>query len=462
MLGIIIPSYLYYGLNTVPSMHQNTQIVSTTEYVNRRNKLLELLPERSCALVASAPESIRNADTHYPFRQHSHLLYLLGFTEPEALLVLQKTASGTQTILFCRERDPTKEQWTGKRLGPERATKQLGVDVAHPIGAVNDLLPSLLTDQAHLYYSMDDHSRLNEPVRQWLVSLKADTRDARSRPGTLHDLEPLIGEMRLHKSSDEIALMQCAGQITAAAHNRAMRNCKTARLESDLEAEILHEFAIGGARHAAYPSIVASGENACILHYTANDQPLEQGDLVLIDAGCEYQGYASDLTRTFPVSGSFTPAQKDLYEIVLAAQQAAIDQAQDGRRYTAMQQASDLVLTEGLVELGILAGDPQNLLQAGAQVPFTVHRVGHWLGLDVHDVGEYRLEGEPRKLAAGMVTTVEPGLYIPKDCKTATAEIRGTGIRIEDAVAITFDKPHILTIDAVKTVADIEALINGA
>ena len=433
--------------------------IPEAEFANRRAALFSRLPPRSTALIASAPELIRNADTHYPYRQHSHLLYLLGFAEPEAVLVLHKSVDAQRTILFCRACDPAKEQWTGRRLGPERALATLGVELAHPIDEIDQIVPDLLKDQTQLYYNMDAHSGLTKAVHGWLETLALTVSNASSRPGALHDLEPLINEMRLCKSTAEIALMHRAGKITAHGHQRAMRTCRAGLLESDLEAEILHEFAIRGARHAAYPSIVAGGENACILHYNENDQPLVDGDLVLIDAGCEYQGYASDLTRTFPVSGRFTAPQKDLYEVVLAAQQAAINKARAGECHTALRQASDLVLTEGLVDLGILSGNPEDLLQSAAQMPFSVHRVGHWLGLDVHDVGDYSLDGEPRTLASGMVTTIEPGLYIPVHCETAPEALRGVGIRIEDAVAVTDDEPLILTAEAPKTIADIEALM---
>lgn len=417
------------------------------------------LPESSIALIAAAPEVIRNADAHYPYRQNSHFLYLTGFQEPESVLVLDKDQK--QTLLFCRDKNPALEQWTGERMGPNQAPQILGIHQAFTMEELDQKLPELLRNKQHLYYGMDEQSGLHGPVHGWMDALKLLTRDSNERPQSYVDLNPLLAELRLRKDDDEIAVLRRAGWITAQAHKRAMQSCRDGLSEAQLEADILHEFASQGARHPAYTSIVGGGKNACILHYISNNQRLEDGDLVLIDAGCELQGYASDLTRTFPVNGRFSPEQRALYDIVLHAQKAAIDVAKVGLPYQNMQLAADRILTEGLLDLGILTGDIGHLIETKAALPFSVHRVGHWLGLDVHDVGDYSIEGQSRALESGMVTTIEPGLYIPPNCQQAPKALRGTGIRIEDSVLITDGEPDILTIDAPKAIDEIEALMQA-
>lgn len=444
---------------TSKNMETQALAVNSHHFQNRRERLMEELPENSVALVATAPEAVRSADTYYPYRQNSHFLYLTGFQEPEAVLALVVDRDQTQSVLFCRNKNSSLEQWTGERLGPNQAPQILGVDQAFPVEEINQRLPELLRNKQHLYYSMSRTSGLQKSVQTWVGKLQSG--DSRTKPKNHVNLDILLDELRLRKSSEEIAVMRRAGWITAQAHKRAMQACRAGLSEARLEAEILHEFALHGARYPAYTSIVGSGKNACILHYIDNNDLLTDGDLVLIDAGCELQGYAADLTRTFPVNGRFSPHQRSLYEIVLSAQQAAISEARAEVHYQNMQKASDGVLTEGLIDLGILKGNAGDLIEEQAALPFSVHRVGHWLGLDVHDVGDYDIEGHPRVLEPGMVTTVEPGLYIPADCQQAPEALRGTGIRIEDSVLITDGEPDILTADVPKTVSEIEALMRA-
>ncbi len=417
--------------------------------------------QSSVALVPAARLVKRNADADYPFRQNSNFLYLTGFEEPEALLVLTSKGTESQSILFCRNRDPLSEQWTGPRLGPERATRELALDAAYSITELESELPNILAGYAHLYFDPGDDQGLDQKILRWLGQSWTENRSSHEMPSSLISLNPLLSELRLHKSTRELEIMARAGQISALAHKRAMVQCRAGMSESRIEAELLHEFAVHGARWAAYTSIVGGGERACILHYVDNNQPLRDGDLLLIDAGCELAGYASDLTRTFPVNGRFSDAQKALYQVVLEAQLATIEDCVADVPYSQLQQTTDRKLTQGLLELGILTGELEELIETDAAKPFTLHKVGHWLGLDVHDVGSYSLNGQPRMLKPGMVTTVEPGIYIASDCNQSPPEFRGLGIRIEDSVAITENGPRILTGDVPKEVDEIERLMGS-
>lgn len=435
--------------------------IGLSEFKARRRELMNRLNENSVAILPAASMSIRNSDVHYPYRQDSDFLYLTGFNEPAAVLVLIPNRPQGAAVLFCQERNPDLERWNGLRMGPERASEQLGIDEAFPISAIDDVMPGMLKECYYLYHKMNENPAFDQQMFGWSQRLKASDRTETRVPAVGYaSLGGVLHELRLHKSDAELNIMRRAGEITAGAHVRAMQTCRPGMSESALEAELLYEFARQGARWPAYTSIVGGGANSCILHYIDNNQPLHADDLVLIDAGCELEGYASDLTRTFPVNGRFSGEKLALYKVVLAAQEAGIDQARPGVKTDNMQKASDRVLTEGLLDLGLLEGDLEALVETDAVQPFAIHKVGHWLGLDVHDVGNYKSGGESRPLAAGMVTTVEPGLYIAPDCEQAPPGMRGTGIRIEDAVAVTESGPEVLTAGVPKQPADIEHLMN--
>ncbi|HEY9034812.1 MAG TPA: Xaa-Pro aminopeptidase [Pseudomonadales bacterium] len=431
------------------------------EFARRRKALMDDMLDNSIAIIPSAREVIRNHDAHYPFRQDSDFYYLTGFAEPDAVAVLIPGREHGQYILFCRDRDPARELWDGYRAGPEGACQAYLADDAFPIGDIDDILPGLLEGRDCVYYAMGRHKDFDAQVMGWVNSIRANTRNGAQPPGEFIDLDHLLHDLRLYKSAAEIRLMAEAGTISARAHQRAMQFCKPGVMEYQLEAEILHEFAMAGARHPAYSSIVGGGSNACILHYIDNNQPLKDGDLVLIDAGCELDHYAADITRTFPVNGRFTDEQKAIYQIVLDAQLAAIDEVKPGNHWNAPHDKTVRVITEGLVRLGLLQGDIDELIAHEAYKPFYMHRAGHWLGMDVHDVGDYKVNGQWRVLEPGMVLTVEPGIYIASDNTSVDARWRGIGVRIEDDVAVTRNGHRVLTDGAAKTVADIEALMAG-
>lgn len=433
--------------------------ITQAEYAQRRKNLMAVMAPNSVAIVPAAQEQTRSRDTEFPFRQDSDLLYLCGFDEPEALLVLLPGREDGEYILFCRARDPAREIWDGHRAGPEGACEFYGADEAFPVTEINDLLPRFMEGRERVYYAMGRRPEFDRQVMGWVNSIRSKARSGAHPPGEFVDLDQLLHNQRLFKSSAELELMARSAEIAGDAHCRAMRRCQPGLYEYQLEAEILHEFAYKGARFPAYTSIVGGGANACVLHYISNGDLLKSGDLVLIDAGCEYQGYASDVTRTFPVSGVFSPEQKALYEVVLAAQAAALAEVRPGNPWNAPHDASVRVITQGLLELGLLQGVLEELIDAGAYKTFYMHRVGHWLGMDVHDVGDYKEQGQWRVLAAGMVMTVEPGIYVAPDNQAVEARWRGIGIRIEDDVAVTADGHQVLSSKAPKTVADIEALM---
>ena len=419
-----------------------------------------MMGEGSIAIVPTSPVRPRNRDVEFPFRPDSNFYYLTGFDEPEAVAALVPGREEGEFVMFCRERDPAAEQWHGVRLGLEGVRERHGADDAYPIGDLDDVLPGLLEDKPRLYYAMGHYGGFDRRMLAWIAHVRAGAR----RSGGLEEvvmLDHLVHEMRLFKSKAEVGAMSKAAQVSAAAHERAMRICRPGMTEYRIEAELLHEFAQGGCRAPAYPSIVAGGANACTLHYTRNSDKLRKGDLLLIDAGAEYECYASDITRTFPVNGKFSRAQRDVYSLVLAAQAAAIDTAAPGRTFEDVHMAAVRVLAEGLIDLGALKGRVKRVIDQEKYKRFYMHRTGHWLGMDVHDVGSYRTGDEPRTLEPGMVMTVEPGLYIAPDDGKAPKRLHGIGIRIEDDVLITQSGCEVLTAAAPKSIEEIESIVGS-
>lgn len=435
-------------------------MISQDEYRARRQKLAAQLAADSIAIIAAAPELIRNGDSHYRFRQDSNFYYLTGFNEPEALLLIT-AGTDSRSILFNRPRNPEQEQWTGRRLGQEDACAQLQMDAAFPLHASTEELPKLLMGCSALYYSFGKNPALEQQIMQALTRVKALVRRGVKAPECLVDLDPVLSELRLFKSDAELELMRRAAQISVAAHQKAMRVCKNSSYEFELEAELLYEFTRHGCRAVAYEPIVGSGENTCILHYTENNKPLRQGDLVLIDAGGEYDNYAADITRTFPVNGTFSAEQRSIYELVLKAQQAGIAAIKPGALWNSVQTIILSILTQGLCDLGLLHGRVDELIAQEAYKPFYMHSSGHWLGLDVHDAGRYKIEDQWRPLEPGMVLTVEPGLYISKSIHGVDKRWWDIGVRIEDDVVVTATGHEVLSAALAVEIDDIEALMRA-
>lgn len=432
-----------------------------TEFKRRRKNVMQQIGKGNIGLIPSAPNQTRNRDVDYPYRQDSDFYYLTGFNESGALAVFIPGREQGEYILFCREFDEKKALWEGAHAGLEGATTHYGADDSFPIDDLNDILPGLIENKAKVFYPMGRDSDLDHKLLEWINHIRSQSRNYISAPGELVSLEHILHEMRLFKSAAELKLMRRAATVSAQAHRRTMQICKAGLYEYQLESEIVHEFMQEGLRAVAYPSIVAGGKNACVLHYTQNNSKLRKGDLVLIDAGAECDHYAADITRTFPVSGRFSAAQKQLYQLVLDAQQAAMEQIYPGNLWNKAHEASVLVITRGLVELGLLSGEIDKLIEEEKYKDFYMHRIGHWLGMDVHDVGDYKINDQWRVLEAGMVLTVEPGIYVQADCLTVEAKWRGIGIRIEDDVLVTRTGHEVLTSAAPKTIAEIEALMQG-
>jgi Xaa-Pro aminopeptidase len=431
------------------------------EFKTRRHQLLKKMGG-GIAIIPTAPEVIRNRDSHYPYRFDSYFYYLSGFKEPESVLILIAPSdknSEPKSILFCREKDMEREIWDGFRYGPEGAKEQFGFDEAYSINLLDGLAQKFLANQDKLFYSLGADKHWDARVTGWLNAVREQARTGVSAPDSIQDVRQLIDTQRLVKSPYEQATMRLSGNIAAGAHNRAMRFAIPGMMEYEIEAEFLHEFYKNGAQSPAYTSIVAGGANACTLHYNANNCVLNDGDLLLIDAGCELDGYASDITRTFPVSGKFSAPQADLYELVLAAQLAAIDAAKPGNHWNAPHQAALDVLVQGFIEYGLCKGSKDKVLESGEYRQFYMHRTGHWLGLDVHDAGEYKDKaGNWSLLEAGNTLTVEPGCYV-RPADNVPEYFWNIGIRIEDDVLITKTGNEVLTKNAVKSVADIEAMM---
>jgi Xaa-Pro aminopeptidase len=442
-------------------------------YSARRASLIKQIKAKGggIAIIPTAPEVRRNNDADYPYRHDSYFYYLSGFTEPEAVIVLV-VGKTTQSILFCREKNMEREIWDGFRYGPEAARESFGFDAAFPIEALNTEMPKLMADAPALFYALGNDSKLDAQVQIWLAAVRMQARAGINAPATVHDVNVLLNEMRLVKDASEIAIMQRAANISAAAHERAMRVSRPGMHEYEIEAELLHEFRKHGSEFPAYTSIVAAGANACVLHYRAGNTVMQDGDLVLIDAACELGSYASDITRTYPANGKFSGPQKELYEIVLAAQAVAIAEVKPGKRFIDGHEAAVKVLAQGMLDTGLLdknkVGSLDDVISKGDYRPFYMHRTGHWIGMDVHDVGNYReptsepsAEGQERPwrvLQPGMVLTVEPGIYV-RPSPGVPEKYWNIGIRIEDDVLTTQNGPEILSRDAPKTVSDIEAIM---
>jgi Xaa-Pro aminopeptidase len=434
-------------------------MIELKTYQQRRRRLAEQM-QAGVAVIPTAPERTRNRDSVYPYRFDSYFHYLTGFGEPEAVLVLV-AGTTSRSILFCREKNPEREVWDGFRHGPEAAREAFGFDEAHPIAMLDEMMTKLLADQPSLHFHLGADSAWDARAVGWLNAVRAEVRNGIAAPSAIRDVRVLLDEMRLIKSVEEIATMRRAAEISSAAHRRAMQLARPGRQEYEIEAELLHEFRRMGAQAPAYSSIVAGGANACVLHYVDNADMLRDGDLLLIDAGCELDGYAADITRTFPVNGRYSAVQKDVYEMVLAAQAAAVGAVKIGASWDDPHQAALKVLAQGMIDLGLCTGSVDGLLESGDYKRFYMHKTGHWLGMDVHDVGDYKRGGQWRKLEAGMVLTVEPGCYI-RPGEGVPEHLWNIGIRIEDDALVTEQGCEVLTQAAPKTVAEIEAVMGAA
>ncbi|MEP4548288.1 MAG: Xaa-Pro aminopeptidase [Saccharospirillum sp.] len=435
--------------------------ISPAEFAERRKRLMEQMADNSIAILPSATETIRNNDVHHRFRQNSDFMYLTGFREPDAVLVLMPGREQGEYVLFVRDKDPAREIWDGYRAGPDGAVEQYQADDAFPIDDIDDILPGLMEGRSRVYSQMGVDGDFDHQLMTWVNQIRAKVRTGAQPPEDFSDMSHLLHDLRLFKSKQEIAIMREAAKISARAHTRAMKACKPGVMEYQLQAEIEHECMMAGSPWPAYPAIVGSGDNACILHYIENTAKIKDGDLVLIDAGCELEYYASDITRTFPANGHFNTEQRAIYDLVLKAQYASIEAVRPGQPWIAPHETTVRVLVEGLVELGLLDGNVDDLISSNAYAPFFMHKTGHWLGMDVHDVGDYKVGGEWRVMEPGMVMTIEPGLYISPHNTNVEKRWRGIGVRIEDDVVVTKDGCEVLTQDVAKDPGDIEALMKG-
>ena len=429
-------------------------------HARHRKQLLRMMGDGGIAILPAAPVRVRNRDVEYPYRQDSDFYYLSGFPEPEAVIVLVAGRKNGEYILFCRDKDPEQEVWHGRRHGPEAAISAFAADDAFPIEDIDDILPGLMEQCERVYHTMGLDPQFDKQVMDWVNSLRKTSRAGTHVPYEFVSLDYLLHDMRLFKNRDEIRLMKKAAKISVEAHKRAMQICKPGMYEYQLDAEIIHEFQRNGATWA-YPSIVGSGANACILHYTDNSDVLKDGDLVLIDAGAEYQGFDADITRVFPVNGVFSEAQREITELVVQANLAAIKKVKPGNHWNDPHNAAVKTLTKGMVELGLLKGNVAKLIKDEAYRKFYMHRTGHWLGMDVHDVGDYKVDEQWRLLEPGMALTIEPGLYIPHGSRGAK-RWWDIGVRIEDDVVVTKDGCDVLTEALAKWPDEIEALMAGS
>ena len=428
------------------------------EFTRRRAQLMRLMGADSIAIVPAAPVRQRNSDVEYDYRPDSDFYYLTGFAEPDSVAVLIPGREPAQYVLFTRERDPEREVWDGKRAGPAGATAEYGADDAFPISDIDEILPGLLEGRERVFYTMGLSSEFDQRVIGWVNRLRVQARSGLHAPQEFVALNHLLHDMRLFKSRAELTLMRRSGAIAAGAHVRAMRFCRPGRMEFEIMAELLHEFHRHGADISYHP-IVGGGANSCVLHYRANNARLNAGELLLVDAGCEVGYYASDITRTYPVDGRFSAEQRAIYEIVLEAQLAAIERVRPGNHWNEPHDAAVRAVTAGLKRVGILKGSLPALIKSGAYRRYFMHRTGHWLGLDVHDVGDYRIENEWRVFEPGMALTVEPGIYIPAGTTGVARRFWNIGVRIEDDVVVTRSGCEVLTAEVPKEADQIEALM---
>jgi Xaa-Pro aminopeptidase len=426
------------------------------EFARRRRQLMRMIGKDAIAILPAAPVRHRNGDIEYAYRQDSHFYYLSGFPEPDAVAVLVPGRAQAEYLLFVREHDALRESWEGARAGTEGAVSDYGADDAFPIADIDEILPGLMEQRSQIFYSMGTHLDFDPRIIAWVNGLKVQTRQGGAQEFVA--LSHVLDDMRLYKSRAEQMCLKRSAQLAVRAHQRAMRFVAPGRMEYEVMAEVLHEFRSHNADTSYYP-IVAGGANACTMHYRDNDQMLRDGDLLLLDAGCELNYYASDITRTYPVNGRFTPAQRAVYEVVLEAQLAAIDKIRPGNHWNQPHEAAVRVITQGLVKLGLLSGPLPRLLKEQAYQPYFNHRTGHWLGLDVHDVGDYRVGGEWRVLEPGMAMTIEPGIYIKPSAKVPK-ELWNIAVRIEDEVLVTRDEPEVMTAALEKTPDAVEALMS--
>ena len=436
-------------------------MITNKEYSARRKELMSLMHSNSIAIISAAPEKVRSRDTHYPYKQNVNLSYLCGFPEPESVLVLIPGRAQGEMVLFCRDKDLLRETWDGYREGPEGAVSNFGADDAFPIADIDDILPNLIEGKDRLYYAIGKDPEFDRHLMDWVNHVRNQRGNGALPPGEFVDLDHFINEMRLFKTAGELKIMRKAADISVSAHSRAMKASKPGLFEYQLQAEIEHEFAVHGSAGAAYTSIVGGGKNGCILHYIENRDALKDGDLVLIDAGCEYQNYAADITRTFPVNGKFSDEQAAIYDIVLQAQTDAIAVIGPGIEYNKTNEATVLAITQGLVDLGILHGDVDELIASEAHREFYMHGAGHWLGMDVHDVGDYKIDGQWRVYEPGMVVTIEPGIYIAPGNPNVDKKWHGIAVRIEDDIVVTKDGNENITAGVPKKRDEIEALMAG-
>lgn len=430
----------------------------SAEFAKRRKRLMQIMGKDTIAILPAAQSVIRNRDVEFRYRPDSDFYYLTGFEEPDAVAILIPKRKHGEFIMFCREKNPTMEIWTGPMAGLEGIKTDYGADDAFPICDIDDILPGLLENCERVYYTMGSHPAFDQRVINWVNRLREKSRAGVQTPNEFVALDHILHDMRLYKSRTEIATMRKAAKISAQAHIRAMMACKPNKMEYEIEAELLHHFRNHNCVEA-YPSIVGGGANGCVLHYIDNNNQLQDGDLLLIDAGAEKDYYAADITRTFPVNGKFSKEQKAIYNLVLAAQEAAIKAVKPGNHWNDPHQAAVKVLTRGLVKLGLLKGQPRQLIKDHKYRKFYMHRTGHWIGLDVHDVGDYKVGDAWRMLEPGMVLTIEPGLYIPAGSKKVAKKWWNIGVRIEDDVLVTKDGCDVLTKDVPKTVEEIESIM---
>ena len=435
--------------------------MTPAEHKRRRRRLMRMMEPDSIAILPAATERLRNRDVHYPYRQDSDFHYLTGFPEPDAVAVLIPGRSHGEYVLFCRPRDAGKELWDGPRAGQEGAVEDFGADDSFPISDLDEILPRMLEQCERVYYAMGCDADLDRRMSEWINLIRGRARTGVHAPIEFIALDHYLHELRLVKSPAEVRIMRKAARISGQAHIRTMQACRPGMKEFQLQAEFEHECMREGARHQAYPAIVGGGANGCVLHYIANNEDLRDGDLVLIDAGCEFDHYASDITRTFPVNGRFSKAQREIYSVVLEAQLAAIEAVKPGAHWNAPHEAAVKAITRGLRELGLLKGTLPRLIKDEAFRDFFPHRTGHWLGMDVHDVGDYKIDGTWRQLEPGMVLTVEPGIYIQPGTRGVPKKWWGIGIRIEDDVLVTRDGHEVLSAGAPKGIEDIETVMAG-